>query len=66
MAFLQLQKASNQKRKEKKAKSVRGKAKYDFKEESIDLQGSAYIYEKRRHIIYWDRKQVGDNKTMVF
>ena len=37
-------------------------------EKSIDLQGSGIYLRKRNREVteYWDRKQVGDNKTMVF
>ena len=41
-------KSFKSKKEEKKAKSVKGKAKYVLKEKSIDLQGSGYICEKEK------------------
>ena len=61
-------KSLKSKKEEKKATSIKGKAKSVFMEKSIDLQGSGIYLRKRNREVteYWDRKQVGDNKTMVF
>ena len=48
---------------------VKGKAKFDVKKDSADLNfkhGSESDVEKEKESNIKDRKQVGDNKTIVF
>ena len=62
-------KSFKSKKEEKEAKSGRGKAKYDFKVASLDrilTNKELDLFMKKRRPIISDRKQVGDNKTMVF